>query len=294
MLTQFSDQLADIVSAAAPSVVQVMGRRRPASGLVFANNIFVTTMSAIRQENGLQVRAPDGRTAAAELAGWDPSTGIAVMRASLEAPAIAASTAAVRVGQIGLALARSWSNAITASAGMISIIGGPLQTGRRRAIDQIFRTTAPMHDGFAGGAFLDTGGGLIGVATATSIRGLGVIIPASIAWNAAASVLEHGRVKRGYLGIAGQTVTLPEHQRGNTGRERGLLTLTLTPGGPAAQAGMLVGDILLGVDQTSIESPEELMDLMMATAAGHSARLQLLRAATPTELTVKIGERPTR
>jgi S1-C subfamily serine protease len=295
MLTQLSNELADAVAAAAPSVIQVIGRRRPASGLVYAKDIVLTTMSAIRHENGLQVRGPDGQAVDAELFGWDPATGVAILRAyALEAPPIAPSDAPVRVGHIGLALARSWSNAVTASVGIIAVMGGPLQTGRRRSIDQVFRTTAPMHDGFSGGAFLDASGGLIGVGTATSIRGFGVIIPASIAWKAAANVLEHGRVKRGYLGIAGQPVTVPEQQRGNTGRERGLLTVTVTPGGPAAQAGMLVGDILLAVDQTPIESPEELMDLMMATAAGHNARLQLLRGAAPTELTVKIGERPAR
>jgi S1-C subfamily serine protease len=293
MLTQLSNDFADAVAAAAPSVVQILGHRRPASGLVYASDSVVTTLRAVGREESLQVRAPDGQVVAAELHGWDPATGIAVLRASgLAAPAIAPSAAPVRVGHIGLALARSWSNSITASAGIVSIIGGPLYTGRRRSIDQIFRTTAPMHDGFAGGAFLDASGGLVGVATATSIRGLGVIIPAAIAWKAAASALEHGRVKRGYLGIAGQPVSLPEHQRGNTGRERGVLTLTVTPGGPAAKAGMLVGDVLLAIDETAIESPDELMDVMMKIGAGHNTRLHILRGAIPTELSVTIGERP--
>lgn len=295
MLTELSNELADAVAAAAPSVIQVHGRRRPASGLLYASGIVLTTMGAIRREDGLQVRKPGGQVADAELVGWDPATGLAVLRASgLDAPPIAPSNAPVRVGHLALALARSWSNAITASAGIVAVIGGPLQTGPRRVIDQVFRTTAPMHDGFAGGAFLDTSGGLIGIATATSIRGLGVVIPASIAWKAAASVLEHGRVKRGYLGIAGQPVMLPEHQRGGTGRERGVLALAVTPGGPAARAGMLVGDVLLALDQTPIESPEELMDLLMTTGAGHSARLQVLRAAAPLDLTVTVGERPAR
>ena len=107
---------------------------------------------------------------------------------------------------------------MTASAGIVSVIGGPLPTGRRRAIDQVLRTTAPMHEGFAGGAFIDTSGALLGVITAAAIRGLGVVIPASIAWTAAATLLEHGQLKRGYLGIAGQPVRLPEDQRGT---ERG-------------------------------------------------------------------------
>ena len=293
MITELSNQLADAVAAAAPSVVQVVGRRRPASGLVYANDAVLTTMSAIRREDGLQVRRDDGRTFDAELLGWDPATGLAVLRATgLGVVPMAPSAAVVRVGHIGLAVARSWSNAITVSAGIVAIIGGPLRTSAHRTIDQIFRTTAPMHDGFAGGAFLDTTGSLIGIATAASIRGLGVIIPVSIAWKAAASVLEHGGIKRGYLGIAGQQVTLPEHQRGGTGRERAVLALAVTPAGPAAQAGILVGDVLLAIDETQLESSEELMDALMNTGAGHDARLQLLRGGAVTEVTVHVGERP--
>ena len=94
-----------------------------------------------------------------------------------------------RVGQLAVAVARSWSNNVTASAGIVSIIGGPLATGRRRSIEEVIRTTAPMHDGFAGGAFLGPDGGLLGIATAAAIRGLGVVIPAKIAWASAAAVL---------------------------------------------------------------------------------------------------------
>src|SRR5205807_10138147 len=112
--------------------------------------------------------------------------------------------------------------AVTASAGIVSVIGGPLRTGHRRAIDQVIRTTAPMHDGFAGGAFLDTSGALVGIATAEAIRGLGVGIPASIAWKTAATVLEPGSLKRGFLGLAGQPVSLAENQPGASGRETAL------------------------------------------------------------------------
>jgi S1-C subfamily serine protease len=149
-----------------------------------------------------------------------------------------------------------------------------------------------MHDGFAGGAFVDSGGGLIGISTARSIRGFGVVIPASIAWKAAAHVVEHGRTKRGYLGIAGQSVKLPEQHRGGTASERGVVTLAVTPGGPAAKAGVLIGDVLLAIDGTAIESPEDLLDLLTTIGAGRSARLQLLRGGALTELNVNIGERP--
>jgi S1-C subfamily serine protease len=126
----------------------------------------------------------------------------------------------VRVGHLALAVARSWSNAVTASAGVVAVIGGPLPTGRRRAIDQVIRTTAPMHEGFSGGAFLDASGALVGMTTAAAIRGFGVVIPAAIVWKTAAHILEHGGSARGYLGIVGQPVRLPEGQAGAGARPR--------------------------------------------------------------------------
>jgi S1-C subfamily serine protease len=293
LLTSFSNQLADAVAVAVPSVVQVQGRRRPASGLVYADNVVLTTVRALGREDGLRVRRDDGSAFDAELAGWDPSTSLAVLRvADLEAPAIAPSTVIPRVGHLALVVGRSWSNVATASAGVISIIGGPLPTGRRRAIDQVFRTTAPMHDGFAGGAFLDTSGGLLGIATATAIRGLGVVIPASIAWKTAATVLEHGSIKRGYLGLAGQPVALPESQRGPNGRDRALLVVGVTSGSPAAAAGVLVGDVLTEFDGHPIESPEELLDLLLGDRVGRKVTLKVLRGGKAVDLAVAVGERP--
>jgi serine protease DegQ len=294
LLTTFSNQLADAVSAAAPSVVQVQGRRRPASGLVYADNVVLTTVRALGREDGLHVRRHDGVTFDAELAGWDPTTSLAVLRvAGLETPAIAPAQSPARVGNLALAVARSWSNAVTASAGLVSVIGGPLPTGRRRAIDEVIRTTAPMHDGFAGGAFLDTSGALIGIATAAAIRGLGVIIPAAIAWKTAATVLEHGRLKRGYLGIAGQAVTLPESQRGADGREHALLVVGVTAESPAAAAGILVGDVLLEFDGHAVTSPEDLLDLLAGDRVGRQVSLRVRRGAAVTQATVTVGERPT-
>jgi S1-C subfamily serine protease len=289
-LSMFSNQLADAVAAAAPSVVQVQGRRRPASGLVYASEVVLTTARALGREDGLRVRRPDGQTLDAELAGWDPATSLAVLRVpGLALPAAALSKATPRVGHLALAVARSWSNALTASAGIVSVIGGPLPTGRRRAIDEVIRTTAPMHEGFAGGAFLDTGGGLIGVPTASAIRGLGVVIPAPIAWRTAATVLEHGRLKRGYLGIAGQPVRLepPIEERGEA-----LLIIGVTAGSPAAHAGLLVGDIMVAFDGHPVESPEDLLDLLLGDRVGRTVPVRLLRGGSPIDLTIAVAERP--
>jgi S1-C subfamily serine protease len=255
--------------------------------------VVLTTGRALGREDGLHVRRHDGETLDAELAGWDPTTSLAVLRVSgLGVSPIRPAASDARVGQLALALARSWSNAVTATFGIVSVIGGPLPTGRRRAIDQVIRTDAPMHDGFAGGAFLDISGALVGVATASEIRGLGVIIPTAIAWKTAATVLEHGRMKRGYLGIAGQPVALPDNQQRSVGREQALLVVAVTSGSPAAAAGVLIGDVLLDLDGHAIESPEDLLDLLAGDRVGRQATLRVLRGGTPVELAVTIGERP--
>ena len=210
----------------------------------------------------------------------------------LSAAPIPVSQNAPRVGHVAIAIARSWSNSVTASAGIISVIAGPLPTGRRRAIEQVLRTTAPMHDGFAGGAFVDTSGALLGVATAAEIRGLGVVIPASIAWPTAAHILEHGRTRRGYLGIAGQTVPLPEPQAALAGRSGALLVIGVTDGSPAAAGGVLVGDVLIELDGHAVTSTDDLLDLLSSIAVGRPVTARMLRGAAPVDLTITIGERP--
>ncbi len=292
LLTSFSNALADAVARLSPSVVQVQGRRRPASGLVYAENVVLTTVGALGREDGLHVRRDDGTTLDAELAGWDPATSLAVLRVpGLGVKPVSPAESSPRVGQLALAVARSWSNAVTASAGIVSVIGGPLPTGPRRSIDQVIRTSAPMHDGFAGGAFVDPAGALLGVATAGKIRGLGVVIPVSIAWKTAATVLEHGHLKRGYLGIAGQPVRLPESQRAD-GREEALLVVGVTEGSPASLAGIMVGDVILALDNHAIESPEDLLDLLLGDRVGRPVSLRVLRGGKTTELEVTVGERP--
>jgi S1-C subfamily serine protease len=292
-LITLSNSVADFVDAVAPSVVQVRGRRRPASGLVCADDVVLTMASVLGRNDGLHVRTHDGRTLDAELAGWDPATSLAVLRVNgLNAPALSPATAAPRVGHFAIAVARSWSNVVTATSGLVSIIGGPLRTGRREAIEKVIRTSAPMHDGFAGGAFLDASGGLIGITTASAIRGLGIVIPAAIAWHAATSLREHGQIKRGYLGVASQPVQVPDLKRSDPNHAGALLVAHVTPGSPAEAAGVIVGDVIVEFDGRRVESPEDLLDLLTADRVGRAVALQMLRGGAPTTVTITVAERP--
>jgi S1-C subfamily serine protease len=292
-LSRISDQMADAVAAIASSVVQVQGHRRPASGVIYAPDVVLTTMAAVGREDELRVRTPGNETLEAEFAGADPASSLVVLRAkNLNQPTAPVSQAPIRIGHLAIAVARSWSNVVTASSGIVAVIGGPLQTGRGRTIDQVLRTTAPMHEGFSGGAFVDTSGNVMGIATASTIRGLGVVIPASIAWKTAAGLLEHGRLQRGYLGIASQRVRLAGRQRAVDRREHGLLVAAVTPASPADAAGILVGDVLLEFDGQALESPENLFDLLIGPRVGRPATVRLLRGNTAQDVTITVGERP--
>jgi serine protease Do len=291
-LGALSNELGSLAEAGAASVLQVFGARRPASGVVHGPDTIVTTARAIGREDGLRVRLPGGESVEADLAGWDPATGIAVLRArtALNVPAPSVADAEPRVGEIVLAIARSWSNALTASAGTVAVVGGPLRTGRRRQIARVIRITAPMHDGFAGGGLFDASRRLTGIATATSIRGFGVVIPASIAWAAASQLLATGTPRRGFVGLAVQPVELPASQRPD-GRERALLITSVTAGSPADAAGLIVGDLLLEFDGRPTESPDDLLDLLTGSRVGQQAAVRTLRGGAVRDVQITIAER---
>jgi S1-C subfamily serine protease len=292
-LASLSNELADLANGAAPSVVQVIAGRRPASGVIHGRDTIVTTARAIGREDGLRIRVADSEPMGASLVGWDPATGIAVLRSadplSAGTPAIAQSEP--RPGEIVIALARSWSGAVTVSGGVVAIVGGPLRTGRRAQIARVIRVTAPMHDGFAGGGVWDTSGQLTGIATASAIRGFGVTIPARIAWESAARIIAGGTPRRGFVGLAVQPVELPAGQR-PAGRERALLVVGVTPGSPAEAAGVIVGDILLDVDGQPTESADDLLDLLAGERIGKALSLGTLRGGSARGVQAIIAERP--
>jgi S1-C subfamily serine protease len=291
MLNDMSNQIAAVVKGAAASVVQVQGQRAPASGLVYAQDHVITTARSVGREEHPRVRGADGETLAAEVTGWDSATRLVLLKVSgLAAPALALAPAP-RVGHLAIAVARSWSNSITATAGLVSVIGGPLATGRHRQIDQVYRTSAPMHEGFAGGAVLGADGGLLGVATAASIRGLGVVIPASIAWTTAAELLRRGTVKRGYLGISAQSASVTPQQRTAAGVDTALLIVRVMDDTPAAHAGLLVGDLLLSIEGHPLAGPDDLFDLLAGDRVGRSVTLRLLRGGAAVDVAVTVGER---
>ncbi len=291
-LLSISNDLASLAADKGPTIVQVLGRRRPASGVIHGQDTIITTGRALGREDGVRVRIGDADPVDAETVGWDPATGIAVLKtaARLNVTAAAISETEPRVGQFVLALARSWSNALTATAGIVAVVGGPLRTGRRREIARVIRVTAPMHDGFAGGGLFDPSGQLIGITTAAAIRGFGVAIPASIAWASAHQLLASGG-SRGFIGVAVQPVHVPPAHKAD-GRERALLVVGVTPGSPAEAAGIIVGDVLLDFAGARIESAEDLLDQLTGDRVGKKVEVKTLHGGTPRDLDIVVANRP--
>src|SRR5512139_3248155 len=173
LLNTLSKELADTVETAGAAVVTVHdGRHRPASGTVCARDLVLMADHSLGQEEDLRVGTGDGRTLAAAFAGRDPSTDLALLKVaglSIDPPAV--STAPVRVGSLVVALGRSWAGALTASAGVIGAIGGPFRRGRGPEVERVIRADVSLRPGFSGGALIDVGGRLVGIATAGLMRG---------------------------------------------------------------------------------------------------------------------------
>lgn len=292
MLIETSTRFAELVETVSPSVVQVRAGGHAASGLVYQPGLVLTTGRVVGRDEHPEVRTADNRAFSADLAGWDPASRLVLLRVpELTAPALTPG-ALPRVGNIVLAIGRSLSNNVTATAGIVSIIGGPLRTGRTRQLDRVIRISAPMHQGFAGGAVIGADGALIGLATAAAIRGLPVVIPADIAWSAASAMAERKDLTRGYLGIAAQPVRVPERQRTGAAGAEALLVVSVKDGSPAADAGLLVGDVVVTFDGVPLSSPEDLSDLLIGDRVGRPVTVTLLRGSSPVTVEVVPVARP--
>jgi S1-C subfamily serine protease len=260
--------------------------------------VVVTAEHTLKRDEDLSVTLPDGRKVAATLAGRDPGTDLAVLKieeAASAAPEFAPA-AAVKTGNLVLAVARSAELGANATMGVISAVGGAWSTWRGGRVDQYIRLDVSLYPGASGGAVVDTGGRIIGIATSALSRAAGVAIPAATVERVAAELLSKGRVPRGYLGLGLQPVRLPEHliNKLKLTAATGLIVLMAEPGGPAESAGVLVGDVLLSLDGQAIEEMQDLQAALGAGAVGKTVTAALVRGGEIAAASIVVGERPGR
>ncbi len=295
-LLSLSDQLASVVERAGQSVVAIHARPRfDSSGVHWKPGIVVTAEHTIRRDEDIRITTANGGTHTAELAGRDPGTDLAVLRVKdLDVPvASRAEATTVRPGNVILAVGRMQDSA-SAAFGVLSSISGASQTWRGGRLDQVVRLDLALHPGASGGAVVDAGGNLIGIATSALSRVSVFAIPLTTVTRVVEKLLAHGRVPRGYLGVGLQPVAIPDHLKAklNLSSSSGLIAISVDPEAPAGRAGMVIGDILLELSSRAISDPEDVQDALDSDSIGKIVKARILRGGAVTELDVTVGERP--
>ncbi len=295
ILAALSDAMADAAEKAGAATLLVSARRRmPASGVAISPNLVLTAEHVVERDDDIRILLPNGSELGASLVGRDPGSDLALLRLE-RAAAVAAQAASrpARVGQIVLALGRPDSGGIQASLGVISAMGGPVRTGRGGLLEQYIRTDAIPYPGFSGGPLVDAEGRVVGINTSGLSRGASLTIQAELAWKVAETLKQHGRIRRGFLGVRSQPVEVSVTQQAALGREQasGLLLVGVERGSPADSGGLLVGDILVAINSQPVSDPDELLALLTGEVVGKPTPVQVLRGGQPATITVTIGER---
>jgi S1-C subfamily serine protease len=294
VLRNLSDDLATTVEAAAPGVVRVAARRRlAASGIVWSSDgVIVTAHHVAERDENIEIGLADGQTVTAELVGRDPTTDLAVIRAQATGLAAANWTGpeGLRVGHLVLGLGRPGRN-VQATLGIVSALGEGWRTPAGGHVEPYLQTDLVMYPGFSGGPLLDASGQILGLNTSALLRGISLAVPTPTLRQVVETLLSHGRVKRGYLGVGAQPVRLPASLKGQLGQETGLLLVSVEPDGPAGQAGLMLGDTIVALDGQPVGHMDDLLALLSSERVGREVPVRIIRGGQVQEVTVTIGER---
>jgi S1-C subfamily serine protease len=302
-LQAWSDQIANLVEALGRHVVAVhVGRHETVSGVLWRAGTVVTVAHALPRSNDITLTLPDGTSTKAQLAGADGSTDLAVLRIddTKPEPVKFADDSVVRTGHWVLAVARGGHGDVAVDHGLVGRAGPAWQTWRGGRIDRLIRLDGGLGAGFSGAPIADARGQVIGIGTSALSRGYGVVIPASTINRVAEVLLAKGRVARGYLGIGTQPVTLASPPLAELAQKlqldpaQGLLISSIAEGGPAEQAGWLIGDILLELDQHKVSDLDTLQAALGGDRVGKLVRASVARGGVLVESSVTVGERPRR
>jgi S1-C subfamily serine protease len=303
-LDAYSRAVVSAAERASPSVVN-LEVERPAratgSGFVFTPDGFVLTNShVVHGAAHIALTLADGRRLVAELVGDDPDTDLAVVR--VQAPDLAVArlgdSHGLRVGQLVVAIGNPYGFQCTVTAGVVSALGRSLRAASGRLIDDVIQTDAALNPGSSGGPLVTASGEVVGVNTAVirPAQGLCFAIAANTATLVAARLIRDGRVRRGYVGVAGQTVSLPRRlvRAHDLLRESAVLVATVEGGSPAERAGLREGDLIVAFDGQPVAGVDDLHRLLTEARVGMPTALTVFRGAERLELGVVPEESPVR
>jgi S1-C subfamily serine protease len=194
------------------------------------------------------------------------------------------------VGHVVLALGRP-GETTQATLGIVSALGESWRTPGGGQVDRYLQTDVVMYPGFSGGPLVDAGGEVLGLNTSALLRGISLTVPAATVKTVVEALLAHGRVRRGYLGVGVRPVMLPKALAEKLGQQSGLLLLSVEEGGAAAQAGLVMGDTIVGLAGERISTLEALMANLRGDRIGEAVPVHIIRGGKQKELSVVVGER---
>ena len=292
--TPLSDGLAAAVETAGQSIVRVDARdRMPATGIVWSDDgLIVTAHHIVQRDEEITVGLPDGTNVAASLVGRDPTTDIALLRVEssdlLAADWVDASD--LKVGNLVLALGRP-GRTVQATLGVVSALGDAWRTGAGGAIDRYLQTDVVMYPGFSGGPLVDVTGRVAGLNSSALARGVSVALPAATVRRVVETLLAHGKVRRGYLGVSTQRVRLPANLVEELGQETGLLIGAVVPDSPAESSGLFLGDTIVAVAGEPVRHHDDLLAKLSGDRVGQAVPLRIVRGGQVIDVPVTVGER---
>ena len=278
--------------------VELKGRRGSGSGFAFTpDGLLLTNSHVVHGARGIRATFADGTSREADLVGEDPDTDIAVIRLGGSAlPAVVlGSSRAVRVGQLAIAIGNPYGFQHTVTAGVVSALGRSLRAQTGRLIDDVLQTDAALNPGNSGGPLVDSRGEVIGVNTAIIPGAQGICFATAIdtvKW-VVLQLLKNGRVRRGFLGLAGANQPLARRiaRHFELDNGRGVRVESVEKGGPASRAGVEAGDMIVRFAGEAVNGIDDLHRLLTGERIGAESKLTLLRRAQKLELRVVPSER---
>jgi S1-C subfamily serine protease len=309
LLDAYSRAVISVAEKVSPSVVSIEVRHNPkgkkrgsnlpgegrgsGSGFIFTPDGFIMTNShVVHEASRIDVALPEGNRHQAELIGDDPDTDLAILRITAPnlVPVSLGESKMIRVGQLVIAIGNPYGFQCTVTTGVVSALGRSLRTQSGRLLDNIIQTDAALNPGNSGGPLVTSQGEVIGVNTAVILPAQGICFATSIdtAKYVASHLIRDGRVSRSFIGLAGQNVPIPRRlvRFYNLASDTGVLVISLEPDGPAIQAGLQEGDLIVGLDNQSIDGIDDLHKLLTEERAGKRSSITLIRGTNKIELFV--------
>ena len=290
-LNAFSQNLADIVERVGKSIVALNGRRFSCSGIYWREGTIVTSAENIRRGE-VTATLPNGDTAPVTLLGSDRSTDVAVFKLDSELPtAPVDSNYELKVGHLAIAIGRDRARKLFASQGIVSNIGDPWRSTLGGYIDRFIRLDLNFYPGSGGSALVNAAGQVMGFNTTGPRRSV-LTIPAATVDRVVTQLLEQGHIRRGYLGLAMQPVDLPDSlvTEFSLATQQGLMVVNVEPQSPAAEASILLGDILTKIEATPVAKLRDIQAFLEPQNVAKAIAIELIRGGKLQNISLTIGD----